>query len=86
MQKSLMSLFASSGTMCKASSCVTINAPKIYRYDRVPSSEETVHPQLSTDTILRMSKQKVTTIDKKIARENHEKVLTKLLSDGKMRE
>lgn len=69
----LMPLFKRYDTHCYA-----------HRYDRVPSSEEAVHPQLSTDTILRMSKQKVTTIDEKIARENHEKLLTKLLSDGKM--
>ncbi len=59
-----------------------------HRYDRVPSAAESVHAQLSTDTILRMSKSKVVTIDEKIAKEKHEeqqkKVLTNLDESGKI--
>ena len=48
-----------------------------HRYDRVQSAAEIVHPQLTTDKILRMSKNKVVTIDQKIAKENFEKALDK---------
>ena len=49
-----------------------------HRYDRVQSAAEIVHPQLTTDKILRMSKDKVVTIDQKIDKENREKALDKL--------
>ncbi len=53
-----------------------------HRYDRVPTSEETIHAELSTDTILRMSKAKVTTIDEAIAREKRNEQSKLILRRG----
>ena len=63
----LMPLFRRYDTHCYA-----------HRYDRVPLSAESVYAQLTTDKILRMSKDKVVTIDQKIDKENREKALDKL--------
>ena len=47
-----------------------------HRYDRVQSSPETVHAQLTTDKVLRMSKGKVVTIDQRIEKEKRENTLS----------
>ena len=47
-----------------------------HRYDRVQASAETVHPQLTTDKVLRMSKGKVVTIDQRIEKEKRENTLS----------